>query len=193
MNPGDKSNSVKNDDDEEIKNVSQSKLELEKETRVNGEAERTAAKKSWQQLSDEIKVIPSEKISEEAKYLSEAIEKKVPRIETPRLERLAMYAIETGNVSHLGSVVANLEKKLKYEVANPWAYLIKTLYPLPNTDGNSGDIRKGFGAAYEANKPRPTLGGAARRHNFEAVESIHPRSTDDYFEEFTFGDESSDA
>ena len=174
------------DDDGKTGNHSESNGEGEKETRVNGDRSSRAASKSWQELSDDIQALSSERITSEAQELAEALGEKVPRIERGRLERLSLHMVETGNVPHLATVVSSIEKDLKFEARNPWSYLISTLHPLPEAEARNGttDARESFLSAYESARPARTLGGAARRHHFEGVGSTQPRRTEDYFEEF---------
>ncbi len=161
-------------------------------SRAGGGTRSKAARGSWQELADDIVALPEEELTEEARVLAEKLREKVPRVAVARLERLALRAIQTGNVEHLGAVVASIETKLRYEVDNAWSYLVKALHPLPaygGRDGESRDAREGFAAAYGAAQPRRTLRGAGRRHQFEPAPNTQPRETDSYFTPFITDDE----
>ena len=181
--PGEKSNSL--DGDEKTKNVSKSKVEDNDIQAKDYPVKRTAAKESWQEVSDEIKAISEERLTEEARALGEVLAEKVPRIEAHKAKRLSLYCIENSTVGHLATVVSAVEKKLKFDVQNPWAYLVKALGTEPGTESQDyRDASEQFEAAYEAARTRYTLGGQARKYQYEGVARRNPIPTDAYLEKF---------
>lgn len=186
INPGDKLNSVKTDDDEKTKSSKNLNEDRDNDTRRNElpPSERTSSKESVKSLADEIDALSEESVTGEAEELAEKVREKISRIERSKTRRLAKVCVDTGNVGKLGDLVGRCEEKLAgAEVGNAYMYLVSSLYPL---EVNSPDEMplEAFNEAYEVARPGPTLGGRGRRHQFEGVASIHPRKTEAYFEEF---------
>ena len=155
------------DDDGKTENSSESLGRVEKETWVNGGRSKRAARKSWQAVSDEIKSLPEEAITGEARELAKVLGGKIPRIESARLERLSLYCIEVGGISHLATMVSSIGESLEHEARNPWSYLVKTLCPFPKNGSDKGGNE------------------ATSREVFERVyEAVQPRNTEDFFNEF---------